>query len=277
MKTKTNAEMLKSIKQYNKTDREVKAKKEGFNSAADFIFYLGNQVLLGFGSNTYSSPGVALAPNKSSAIKTKVIGERPVIHIVDVIDKSGSMSGGKDQAAVKGINMGVKALREDTAEVDYTYTLCDFSDNIVFRNTMCKLDQITPLREGTRNSTALYDAIGKTIDLIKESKQDSDKVLVNIYTDGQENSSRKFSANQIAQLIEQLSECGWTFTFIGTAGDVAYAQRNLKFHESNTLVHDNTPASMARGMHVNSVARSAYSSKVVAGEDVSTGFYKDIK
>lgn len=279
MKTKTNAEMLKSIKQYNKTDREVKAKKEGFATAAKFILFLENQISLSFGDMEYLKPHPALStPNKKkSPIKTKIIGGRPVIHIVDIIDKSGSMAGGKDTAAVLGINKGVELLIKEAAEVDFTYTLCDFSDTIIFRNKMASLDSVTPLKKGTRNSTSLYDAIGETVDLIKESINPTDKVLVNIYTDGQENSSRKFRANQIAQLIEELSECGWTFTFVGTAGDVAYAQKNLKFHDSNTLVHDNTERGISGSMVTNSVSRTAYSAKVVAGEDVSKGFYKNIE
>jgi hypothetical protein len=279
MKTKTNAEMLKSIRQYNKTEREKKALKEGFATSALFIAFLENQISLGFGNDIYSKPNIALktpSTQKKSPIKTKIIG-RPVIHIVDIIDKSGSMAGGKDDAAVKGINMGVAALKEDTAEVDYTYTLCDFSDTIIFRNSMVNLDVVKPLGRGTRNSTSLYDAIGETVQLVTIGKKHEDKVLVNIYTDGQENSSKKFRAHDISNLIEQLSEQGWTFTFIGTAGDVAYAQRNLKFHESNTLVHDNTEMGFMGAMHTNSVSRSNYSSKAAAGEDVSKGFYKDIK
>ena len=280
MKTKTNVEMLKSIKQYNKTDREVKAKKEGFESSARFILFLENQISLGFGDMEYLKPNLALGnpPAKATTKKPKItVAYRPVIHVVDVIDKSGSMAGGKDSAAVKGINMGVEMLKKDTAEVDYTYTLCDFSDTIIFRNSMVSLDEAKPLKTGTRGSTSLYDAIGDSIQKIRGSKGENDKVLVNVYTDGQENSSSRYNAKEISQLIEELSSQGWTFTFIGTVGDVQYAQRNLKFHDSNTLTHDNTAESMSRGMQVNSVARSAYSTKVAAGEDASQGFYKNIE
>ena len=277
---KTNAEMLKTIKQYNKTEREKKAVKEGLSTAAKFIEFLENQISLGFNNDEYLKPALSLSTpvsKRKSPIKSKIIKVRPIVHIVDVIDKSGSMSGGKDDAAVKGINMGVKMLREDISEVNYTYTLCDFSDTIIFRNSMVSLDDAKPLKAGTRLSTSLYDAIGETINLILESKQPDDKVLVNIYTDGQENSSKKFNAYQIAGLIEKLSNEGWTFTFVGTVNDVAYAQKNLKFHDSNTLVHDNTEKGIRGSMVTNSVSRSAYSAKVVAGEDVSKGFYKNIE
>jgi hypothetical protein len=175
-----------------------------------------------------------------------------------------------------GINRGIKELKEDKNNVTYTYTLCDFSDDIRFLHTTDPLTVVTEYRGVTRGSTALYDAIGDSIAKVSPVKKDADVVLVNIYTDGQENSSRRYNAQKIATLIEELGSLGWTFTFIGTVEDVKYAQRNLKFHDSNTLIHDNTERGMESAFMTNSVSRSSYSSKVAAGEDVSKGFYKDI-
>lgn len=287
MNTKTNAEMLKSIKQYNKTVRENKAKKEGFSDSITMITYLNRFITAGLGNEPYSSPLLKATPKDPAKgtppskpvkkVKAVVSAARPVIHVVDILDASGSMSGEKYRAAVTGINMGVANLKKDTAPVDYTYTLCDFSNDIIFRQTTENLVNVGVFKGQTRGATALYDAIGDSVDAVKNVFKDGDKVLVNIYTDGQENSSRRFRAQGIASLIEELSKCGWTFTFIGTQYDVEYAQRNLKFDISNTLVHDNTGAGITGSMVTNSVARSAYSAKVVAGEDVSKGFYKDIE
>lgn len=282
MSTKTNEEMLKTIKQYNKTTREIKAKKEGFATSIIMISYLQGFISSGLGKETYfpltgkvvqdntpQSPG----PGKTKKA-SKVI---PVIHVIDILDASGSMAGSKYNAAVKGINMGVTLLKKDTAEVSYTYTLCDFSSDVIFRHITQPLSKVGNFRGNTRGATALYDAIGDSINAIRHILKGDYKVLVNIYTDGQENSSRRFNAKQISSLIEDLSKVGWTFTFIGQQDDVDYAQKNLKFDKSNTLVHDNTGAGLEKAFVTNSVARSAYSSKVSAGEDVSKGFYKDIQ
>jgi uncharacterized protein YegL len=277
MKTKTNAEMLKAIKQYNKTAREDKAKKEGFKNATEMIKLLDLLVTAGKGSLPFKGASVVVPQEKKKPIVKVKVGVKPTIHVIDVLDSSGSMSGGKIAAAIKGVNHGIETIKNDKVDVNYTYTLCDFSDDLIFRYTLADLKTVSNFRGGTRGSTALYDAIGKSVALVKPSVKDTDKVLVNIYTDGEENTSRRFRANDIASLIEELSKVGWTFTFIGTQRDVDFAQRNLKFDISNTLVHDNTPESLSRGMQVNSVSRSAYSSKVAAGEDVSKGFYKDIE
>jgi hypothetical protein len=122
----------------------------------------------------------------------------------------------------------------------------------------------------------LFDAIGKSVESLKPNLQPGDKVLVNIYTDGQENSSRHFTAEAINTLIKALSETGWTFTFIGTKEDVAYAQSRLSFKASNTLIYDGTAKGLEKSFMVNNVSRSAYSSAVADGLDVSEGFFKDI-
>lgn len=280
MSTKTNAEMLKALKQYNKTAREVKAKKENFPDSSTMIVLLEGLIQSGKGNDIYVKPILPLKkPNSTKTAKQvkAVVGKsKPTIHVVDILDASGSMSGSKYDNAMKGVNMGIEQLKKDTAEIDYTYTLCDFSDDIIMRYTTAALSVVEHFRGRTRGATSLYDAIGDTVKLVKMATKEDHKVLINIYTDGQENSSKRFKANQIASIIDELSKVGWTFTFIGTAQDVAYAQRNLKFHESNTLVHDNTGSGMEKAFTTNSLSRSAYSAKVSAGEDVSTGFYKDI-
>lgn len=280
MSTKTNAEMLKSIKQYNKTAREDKAKKEGFVDATTMIAYLDNLVNSGKGNKPYVSLAVTMPSKKAPAkvvTKTTTPKGKILIHVADILDSSGSMSGGKFDAASKGINMGIKNLKEDKAPVDYTYTLCDFSDDIIWRFSVDNLKNVEAFRGTTRGCTALYDAIGDTVTRIKAIKKPTDKVLVNIYTDGQENASKRFNATMISNFIETLTPQGWTFTFIGTAADVKFAQNKLKFHDSNTLIHDNTEKGIRGSMVANSTARAAYSTKVSKGEDVSTGFYKDVE
>lgn len=272
MGMRTNAEMLKNLKSYNKIAREGKAKREGFMSAATMIHHLEHQISSGRGNDPYISTegDVHLEPSK------EVSNDRTTIHVVDVLDASGSMAGAKYNAAVKGINLGVESLKADSADVKYTYTLCDFSNDIILRHKTQDLKYVNTFKGTTRGATALYDAIGKSIQLIKEVARPTDKVLVNVYTDGQENGSRLYSSLMISNLIEDLSKQGWTFTFIGTESDVKYAQRNLKFHDSNTLIYDNTGEGLEKAFITNTLSRQSYSAKVEKGEDVSTGFYKDI-
>jgi len=287
---KTNAEMLVSTKQANLKAREKKAIRFGFSSAAQFIAYLEEAIRSGKRNLPFVAPSTSSAststpksstpkPTKATPAKTvaTVAAIAAVIHVVDIADASGSMSGAKLTASIKGINLGIKQLKEDKTPVSYTYTLCDFSDDVVFKHITERLNRVTEFKTSSRGSTALLDAIGYSIYKVKETLKAGEKVLVNIYTDGEENSSYKFSRTEIGKAIEELSTQGWTFTFIGTARDVKTAQDLLKFDSSNTLVYDGTATGLERSFVTNNVARTQYSSRVSKGEDVSKGFFKDIK
>ena len=74
--------------------------------------------------------------------------------------------------------------------------------------------------------TALLDAIGCTMEKIcavqKQTVEDyrAEKVLFVIITDGEENSSRKYSVAQIKERIEhQKEKHGWEFVFFGANMD----------------------------------------------------------
>jgi uncharacterized protein YegL len=84
-----------------------------------------------------------------------------------------------------------------------------------------------------RGSTALLDAIGKTIHKIgnvqkyTKPQMRADKVLFVITTDGMENSSVEYSYERIKMMIErQKTQYGWEFIFLGANIDaLATAQR----------------------------------------------------
>ncbi len=82
-------------------------------------------------------------------------------------------------------------------------------------------------------STALLDAIGFAIQKIKNAQKytaeeyRAEKVMFVIITDGEENSSREYTAEHIRQMIRhQQMHHGWEFIFLGANIDaVATAQR----------------------------------------------------
>ena len=80
-------------------------------------------------------------------------------------------------------------------------------------------------------STPLHDAIGQSVSKLRQvlaaTGAASYQVLVTVLTDGQENASKEFSRPMIRQLIEQLKDEGWTFTYIGANHDVDQAADGL--------------------------------------------------
>lgn len=64
--------------------------------------------------------------------------------------------------------------------------------------------------------------------------------LVTVLTDGAENASREFSGKDIKNLIDELKQNRWTFTYIGTDHDVEKAATTLSIN--NILVFKKSEA-----------------------------------
>jgi hypothetical protein len=78
------------------------------------------------------------------------------------------------------------------------------------RKNLFDVDELTEKEYRVRGSTALLDAIGRTI--ITMQKEISGKVLFVITTDGYENSSVEFTKTQIKNLIKNSN---WEYLYLG--------------------------------------------------------------
>ena len=201
------------------------------------------------------------------------------IHNVFIIDASGSMGGGKYERAISGVNELLVSISQDT-DTNNTVTVVEFESSSIER----RLDVVTKIPNkyegmGTGGSTPLNQALGETLEYIvgvrKRKFDKSDKILVNVLTDGEENSSHGKYANKqlLGEYIKELESKGVTVTFIGTKNEVAYAVNHLSMDISNTMVHNNTAADITRSFKATVNARQAYSKSVSRGEDVKTSFY----
>jgi len=78
--------------------------------------------------------------------------------------------------------------------------------------------------------TPLYDAMGFSLNKLKEKVKPEDKVLVTILTDGQENASKEYSQQTIKKLVEELKSKGWVFAFMGANQDVEKAAFSISIN-----------------------------------------------
>lgn len=267
-KLKTNEEILATLKKANREYRQRLAERAGFLTVDMYIAHLKQ------------SPNTL--PKKGGKAKVVASTAKPVIHNVYILDASGSMSGGKFTNALLGINKEVELLKKGD-EVEYTQSIIDFSDNNDIRTVFFKvpIKNMTSYHSGTRGSTALYQAMGQTIERLLSENKNGEKVLVKVFTDGGENDSKGLynsytGAAPLTNLIKRAEDAGFTITFVGTAQDVRAMQKNLSIHESNTLVHDNTERGVAQTFCLSTEATVLYSQSVVKGEDVKRGFYKKL-
>lgn len=160
-------------------------------------------------------------------------------HIVFILDRSGSMQG-KEDDVVGGFN----GFLEDQQKLDDNAKLTTvlFDDHYEILHDGIDIHTIKPITRTNyyvRGSTALLDAIGRTIDNVDSYVKDEDNVLFFINTDGWENASFKYTNAQINEMVTHLQdEHNWKFVFLG-AGIDAFAIGstmgiNNSFNTSNT-------------------------------------------
>ena len=112
------------------------------------------------------------------------------------------------------------------------------------------LDDKTYVIQG---ATAMYDAIGSTLDRVKargekiKKKNRPDKTIVFIITDGEENSSIEYKGEKVLEMIEERKEKDkWVFLFLGANIDSMKTGGNLGISGGNTLNY----SASARGVEV---------------------------
>lgn len=98
-----------------------------------------------------------------------------------------------------------------------------------------------------RGGTALVDAIGRgTVELGKKlaKKKEADRpgtVLVVVVTDGGENSSREFSADEVKKMVtEQQDKWNWDYVFLGANMDAVHTGGLYGFKPASSLTYDVT-------------------------------------
>lgn len=154
--------------------------------------------------------------------------------IVIILDRSGSM-GGLARDTIGGYNAFLDSQRSLPGEARVTTVL--FDDKYEILHNGANIRDIKPITRNeyfARGSTALLDAVGKTINDVgarlsgTDESERPDKIIFVITTDGQENSSREFTYAQIHQMItHQQEKYNWEFLFLGANIDAAREAENL--------------------------------------------------
>ena len=148
--------------------------------------------------------------------------KKGLTELVFILDKSGSMSG-LEADTIGGYNSMLAKQKAVDGECYITTVL--FDNNYELLHDRIDIKAVSPITDKeyqVGGSTALLDAIGRTIHKIgnaqKHTAEDyrAEKVMFVIITDGEENSSREYTAEKIkAQIERQKEKYGWEFIFLG--------------------------------------------------------------
>jgi hypothetical protein len=180
--------------------------------------------------------------------RVKVEVEMPTnekTHIICILDRSGSMSNIIDDS-VGGFGTFLDEQKKLPDEATISVVLFDDQYELVYDNIdIKKAEKISKEVWKPRGMTALYDAIGKTINSTRATFAKLDyvkpsKVLVCIVTDGQENASKEYKLDTIKQMIKECEDDNWNFIYLAANQDAFSVGSGFGISTSNTYTYTAT-------------------------------------
>lgn len=171
--------------------------------------------------------------------------KKDLIELVFVLDGSGSMWALTDDT----INNYNKLLEERRKEGNCIVSTIVFNDHrkvIHNRISIDKVKNITTEDYIAGGTTALYDAVGATIDEIGRALNNTpeeerpEKVMFVIITDGEENASVEYSQKDVLERIRhQKEKYSWDFSFIGANIDAKKAANDIGISLEDAFSYSN--------------------------------------
>lgn len=168
--------------------------------------------------------------------------KKNLTELVFILDRSGSMSG-LESDTIGGFNAMIEKQKKAEGEAFVSTVL--FSNESVVVHDRVDVQKIAPMTADdyrVGGCTALVDAIGGAIHHIgnvhKYAREEDrpEKTLFVITTDGLENASRRYTADEVRRKIERQKEkYGWEFLFLGANIDAVETARRYGIGEDRAV------------------------------------------
>ena len=169
--------------------------------------------------------------------------------ILLVIDRSGSMQS-LHKDLIGGLNNYISEQKKIEGECNVSVVQFDTTIEDVIWNV--PLNFVPTFDAAThfipRGGTSLYDAIGYGVNKLgKELSNTPEKdrpknVIVVIYSDGEENSSKEFNSEKVKKVITHQSDVySWNFVYLGANQDSILNAKTIGISASNTINFSTTP------------------------------------
>jgi hypothetical protein len=174
--------------------------------------------------------------------------KKDLCYIITVFDRSGSMSSIANDM-IGGFNAFIKKQRDaKIGECKITFNQFDDIFEQIYKNV--DVNDVKDLTSDTyqpRGCTALYDAVGKTVNSVGvdlnalPENERPEKVLVVVITDGLENASREFDAKKVREMVKHQTEVyNWEFVFLGANIDTWSTGESIGVAGCNTISYAST-------------------------------------
>jgi len=178
----------------------------------------------------------------TKTVTVETIPSNEKTQIICILDRSGSMSSIMSDS-IGGFNTFLKQQKELPDEATLTVALFDDKYELLYDDVDIKeVKDITTKEWYPRGVTALYDAIGKTINNVKANhtrlgSERPAKVLVCIVTDGYENASKEYCLNDIEKLIKKCERDDWNFIYLAANQDAFDVGQSFGISGGNTFTY----------------------------------------
>ena len=200
---------------------------------------------------------------------------KSLTEVAYILDRSGSM-GKHRQAAIAGYNDFLQQQKTLPGQANLSLVL--FSNHCTLPETATPISEAPELNDETyipNGRTALLDAIGETINALGRKlaatpdEARPGKVIVVVFTDGEENSSRHFTWTDVSSSIQhQQKVYSWEFIFLGANQDAIATASNMRMDTRNSSNMEFSAVGI-------SSAKKAMSRKVAAMRMSSIGVETD--
>ncbi|MBQ3425211.1 MAG: VWA domain-containing protein [Clostridia bacterium] len=178
--------------------------------------------------------------------------KKGLTELVFILDRSGSMAG-LEADTIGGFNAMIERQRRESGEALVSTVL--FSHTSVVLHDRVPLGDVAPMTERqycVGGSTALIDAMGGAIHHIgnvhKYAREEDrpEHTLFVITTDGMENASRRYTAEQVRAMVQRQKEkYGWEFLFLGANIDAVETAARYGIDEDRSVNFINDPVGQA--------------------------------
>ena len=201
-----------------------------------------------------------------------------------IIDESGSKQSIKKEA-IDSVNETIQTIRsaqKKHEEQEHFVSLVTFNDDVKTVHDCVPVSEVTELTSETYQPaccTALYDAMGLSVNALRKKVADVDKVLVTVVTDGYENASKEYSGKAIKALVDELKAKGWVFAYIGANQDVEAVAASISI--TNTMNFEATCVGTTAMSEKLGRSRSRWFDKIAHGlslpEEDNCNFFEEEK
>jgi hypothetical protein len=190
-----------------------------------------------------------------------VIGPKKKTLLVGILDESGSM-GPRRGDVIGGFNTFLDEQKKLQAD-DLSMVLAKFNTVVTVVHKAVPIGDVKPLTTESYTpggQTALFDAVAQAVRLA--DAEVFDRAVCLIMTDGEENSSRETTKEQVVEIIKAHETKGnWTFAYIGENPGRWAREMGISRRSAGQYDHNNPGASFDIARRATSTYRQSDASQ----------------